>query len=72
MLGLLAASPQRVFTREELIDHIWADKDFRDVRSVDSQIKNIRLKFKKMDPDIQIIKTVWGLGYQFVLPKPQK
>ncbi|MBO2535815.1 response regulator transcription factor [Rummeliibacillus suwonensis] len=72
VLGLLAASPERVFTREELIDHIWADKDFRDVRSVDSQIKNIRLKFKKTDPDIQIIKTVWGLGYQFILPKPKK
>ena len=64
LLSKLASSPMRVFTREVLLDHIWEDHESRELRLVDTHIKNIRLKFKKVEKNLKIIQTVWGLGYK--------
>ncbi|MBT2583200.1 response regulator transcription factor [Planococcus sp. ISL-109] len=67
IIELLAGSPNKIFTREEILDLVWDYSEIRDVRAIDSHIKNIRLKFRKLHSDVPIIKTVWGLGYQLEL-----
>ncbi|WP_394542663.1 response regulator transcription factor [Priestia aryabhattai] len=64
LLTLLASHPQRVFTREILLDNIWEMYESRDLRTVDTHVKNIRIKLKKIDKEINLIKTVWGIGYK--------
>lgn len=64
IIELLAGSPNKIFTREEILDLVWDYSEIRDVRAIDSHIKNIRLKFRKLQPNMSVIKTVWGLGYQ--------
>jgi two-component system response regulator ResD len=54
-----------VFTRDLLLDVIWGMKDMRDHRTVDSHIKNIRIKVKEQASTYNPIQTVWGVGYKF-------
>lgn len=65
VLYLLAKQPHRLFTRDVLLDVVWGLKDIKDVRTVDTHIKNIRIKLKQKMPTYNPIKTVWGLGYRF-------
>lgn len=68
LLYFLAASPNQVFTREQLLDHIWGYEYIGDTRTVDVHIKRIREKIK--DNNYWSIATVWGIGYKFEV-KPQ-
>ena len=63
LLYFLASSPNRVFTREQLLDHIWGYEYIGDTRTVDVHIKRLREKIK--DHDNWAITTVWGIGYKF-------
>ncbi|OLN22261.1 DNA-binding response regulator [Domibacillus antri] len=63
LLSLLASHPERVFTRDILLDQIWDHYEVRDLRIVDTHIKNIRTKLKNAEADHPFIKTVWGVGY---------
>jgi len=63
LLHFLASSPNQVFTREQLLDHIWGYEYPGDTRTVDVHIKRIREKIK--DHDKWAIATVWGIGYKF-------
>ena len=63
LLYFLAASPNRVFTREQLLDHIWGYEYIGDTRTVDVQIKRLREKIK--DHPAWSLATVWGIGYKF-------
>lgn len=63
LLYFLAASPNQVFTREQLLDHIWGYEYIGDTRTVDVHIKRLREKLKD-HPDWEIA-TVWGIGYKF-------
>ncbi len=63
LLYFLASSPNQVFTREQLLDHIWGYEYIGDTRTVDVHIKRIREKIK--DHDRWSISTVWGIGYKF-------
>ena len=63
LLYFLAASPNQVFTREQLLDHIWGYEYVGDTRTVDVHIKRIREKIRD-NPDWSI-GTVWGIGYKF-------
>ena len=63
LLYFLASHPNQVFTREQLLDHIWSYDYIGDTRTVDVHIKRLREKFKN-HPDWDI-KTVWGIGYKF-------
>lgn len=59
----LAAHPNQVFTREQLLDHIWGYDYIGDTRTVDVHIKRLREKFK--EHSIWSLSTVWGIGYKF-------
>ncbi len=63
LLYFLASSPNQVFTREQLLDHIWGYEYIGDTRTVDVHIKRIREKIK--DHGHWSISTVWGIGYKF-------
>lgn len=63
LLYFLAASPNQVFTREQLLDQIWGYEYIGDTRTVDVHIKRLREKIK--DHDTWKLSTVWGIGYKF-------
>lgn len=63
LLYFLASSPNQVFTREQLLDHIWGYEYIGDTRTVDVHIKRLREKVK--DHDNWALSTVWGIGYKF-------
>ncbi len=65
LLNHLATHPNRVFTREQLLDQIWGFDYFGDTRTVDVHIKRLREKFT--EEDSWQIKTVWGVGYKFAI-----
>ncbi|WP_408011505.1 response regulator transcription factor [Pseudalkalibacillus sp. A8] len=65
LLYLIAKQPKRVFTRDMLLNHIWSVDDFRDLRTVDTHVKNVRDKLRKAGISYNAIKTVWGVGYRF-------
>ncbi|SDJ15157.1 response regulator transcription factor [Natribacillus halophilus] len=66
ILYLLASRPERVYTRENIIEQIWTmDREWHDPRTIDTHIKNIRTKLKKAGLTFNPMKTVWGVGYTF-------
>lgn len=64
LLNYLVSHPNRVFTREQLLDQIWGYDFFGETRTVDVHIKRLREKFERDDNGWEI-KTVWGVGYKF-------
>lgn len=63
----LASHPNQVFTREQLLDHIWGYEYIGDTRTVDVHIKRLREKIK--DHSAWSLSTVWGIGYKFEVKK---
>ena len=63
LLYFLASSPNQVFTREQLLDHIWGYEYIGDTRTVDVHVKRLREKIK--DHANWQLATVWGIGYKF-------
>jgi len=63
LLYFLASSPNQVFTREQLLDHIWGYEYAGDTRTVDVHVKRLREKIN--DHTAWSISTVWGIGYKF-------
>ena len=66
LLYFLASSPNRVFTRAQLLDDVWGFDYFGDSRTVDVHIKRLREKLQGVSDQWEI-KTVWGVGYKFEL-----
>ena len=64
LLFHLAASPNRVFTRNQLLDEVWGFDYFGDSRTVDVHIKRLREKLEGVS-ERWCLKTVWGVGYKF-------
>jgi len=67
LLYFLAFHPNQVFTREQLLDHIWGYEYIGDTRTVDVHIKRLREKIK--DHVSWSLTTVWGIGYKFEIKK---
>lgn len=63
LLYFLAASPNHVFTREQLLDQLWGYEYMGDTRTVDVHIKRLREKIK--DHANWKLSTIWGIGYKF-------
>lgn len=61
----LASNPNKVFTRDNLLDSLWGFDYFGDSRTVDSHIKRLRAKLDKVEHSDWTIKTIWGVGYKF-------
>ena len=66
LLYYLASSPNRVYTRNQLLDEVWGFDYFGDSRTVDVHIKRLREKLEEVSPQWRL-KTVWGVGYKFEL-----
>jgi len=65
---LLFNSPERIYSREQIIDLAYPDlRDITD-RAIDSHIKNIRKRFKQAGAEVKVIESVYGAGYKLVLP----
>jgi DNA-binding response OmpR family regulator len=64
LLYFLASNPNRVFTREQLLEEVWGFDYFGDSRTVDVHIKRLREKLEVTEANWQL-KTVWGVGYKF-------
>lgn len=64
LLFHLASSPNRVYTRNQLLDEVWGFDYFGDSRTVDVHIKRLREKLEGVS-DQWTLKTVWGVGYKF-------
>ena len=61
----LASSPNRAFTRNQLLDEVWGFDYFGDSRTVDVHIKRLREKLEGVSDQWEL-KTVWGVGYKFM------
>ena len=64
LLYYLASHPNRVFTREQLLEDVWGFDYFGDSRTVDVHVKRIREKIEGLSESWQL-KTVWSVGYKF-------
>ena len=64
LLFYLASSPNRVYTRNQLLDEVWGFDYFGDSRTVDVHIKRLREKLEAVS-DSWTLRTVWGVGYKF-------
>lgn len=64
LLFFLASNPNRVFTRDQLLDEVWGFEYYGDSRTIDVHIKRLRLKLEGVS-NKWALKTVWGVGYKF-------
>ncbi len=64
LLYFLASNPNKVFTREQLLEHVWGFDFYGDSRTVDVHVKRLREKID-MPNQTWSLKTVWGVGYKF-------
>ena len=64
LLFYLASSPNRVYTRNQLLDEVWGFDYFGDSRTVDVHVKRLREKLEGVS-ELWCLKTVWGVGYKF-------
>ena len=69
VLHMLAEQPNKVFTRDQLLERIWGYDFFGNSRTVDVHVKRIREKLTNGKEHIWKVETVWGVGYKFVLPE---
>lgn len=61
----LHSRPGRIFSRNQLIEHIYQDNRIVSDRTVDSHIKKLRLKISQISTDVELIHSVYGIGYKF-------
>jgi len=64
LLYYLASNPNRVYTRDQLLDEVWGFEYYGDSRTIDVHIKRLREKLEGIS-DKWSLKTVWGVGYKF-------
>jgi two-component system response regulator ResD len=70
LLHYLAVSPDKVFSREQLLKDVWNYEFFGDLRTVDTHVKRLREKLNKVSPEAAtMITTVWGVGYKLEVAK---
>lgn len=67
LLKTLMSQPERVFSRGQLMDHVWTEPTGSFERSVDTHIKTLRAKLRQVDDNLNPIKTHRGLGYSFTV-----
>lgn len=64
LLHALLRSPERVFSRGDLVERVYQGEAFVSDRTIDSHVKGIRRRFAAVDPDCDPIETVFGVGYR--------
>ncbi len=68
IVALMAASPGRVFTRDQLLEQVWGDAEYRDPRTVDVHVRHLREKIEATPSEPELLLTVRGVGYQIGKP----
>jgi DNA-binding response OmpR family regulator len=68
IIALMAGSPGRVFTREQLLEQVWGDSEYRDPRTVDVHVRHLREKLELEPSEPEVLLTVRGVGYQIGKP----
>lgn len=71
-MWILGQNPNKVFTRDNLLDSLWGFDYFGDSRTVDSHIKRLRSKIDKEEHPQWRIKTIWGVGYKFEVDEEEE
>jgi DNA-binding response OmpR family regulator len=66
LLLRLAADPERVFTKEELLRDVWDYRSNVRTRTLDSHVSRLRRKLRALDPEAALLENVWGVGYRLV------
>lgn len=65
VLWMIASAPNKILSRDELLDNIWGEGYFGDPRTIDTHIKRLRAKLNLDGQYAWDIKTIWGAGYKF-------
>lgn len=65
LLKVLAVHPGRIYTRDQLINAMYRDERVVSDRTVDSHIKKIRKKISAVQPDREVIHSLYGVGYKY-------
>ncbi|MCL7940288.1 response regulator [Halomonas sp. ATCH28] len=65
LLKVMMHSPGRIFTREQLMDHMYRDHRIVSERTVDSHVKKLRRKIAETWPEREVIRSVYGVGYKY-------
>ena len=65
MIKALILRPGHVKSRDQLMDAAYGESVFLDDRTIDSHIKRLRRKFRVIDPDFDLIETLYGIGYRY-------
>lgn len=65
LLRVMMRAPGRIFSREQLMDHMYRDNRIVSERTVDSHVKKLRKKINEMLPEREIIRSVYGVGYKY-------
>ena len=71
LLFHLASNPNRVYTRDQLLDEVWGFEYYGDSRTIDVHVKRLREKLEGVS-DKWALKTVWGVGYKFEVAESQE
>lgn len=69
LLKILFEKPGRIFNRDQLMESIYTDRRIVCDRTIDSHIKKLRKKISAVSPDLEIIRSVYGVGYKYENPK---
>jgi DNA-binding response OmpR family regulator len=72
LLAFLAGHPGQVFSRAQLLTHVWGYDFAGDTRTVDVHVRSLRTKLGDRAEDSRWIETVWGVGYRFREPSPER
>ena len=68
LLQLLANSPGRVYSRSQMIDQVYSDYRIVNERTMDSHIKKLRKRLKEAAGDLELIHSIYGVGYKLEMP----
>ena len=68
LLSILAAKPGRILNRDQLMDRIYNDRRIVCDRTIDSHIKKLRRKISSVAPELEVIHSVYGVGYKYERP----
>ncbi|MCA1770087.1 MAG: winged helix-turn-helix domain-containing protein, partial [Halomonas sp.] len=65
LLKVMMHAPGRIFSRDQLMDHMYRDHRIVSERTVDSHVKKLRRKISEVWPEREVIRSVYGVGYKY-------
>jgi two-component system response regulator BaeR len=68
LLAALVAAPGKVFSRDSLLEKLYADHRVVTDRTVDAHVKNLRRKIEEIRPGADLVRSIYGVGYKLELP----